>query len=422
MRVRGRADPEQLLADYYRIRGESEWLTLPLAVEDHVLQTLPETSPPKWHLAHTAWFFETFLLQPFLPHYRPFEPAWAYLFNSYYDSVGQQFPRPQRGLLSRPTVEEVKRYRAHVDTAMEHLLGDADGANAAEIVRRTTLGLHHEQQHQELLLMDIKHNFSVNPLRPSYHAPPPESEETPVLQAWLPFDGGEVWIGHNGDGFCYDNEQPRHRQFLEPFALANRPVTNGEYLHFMTEGGYERPELWLSDGWAARRAGGWGAPLYWERQDGAWWHYTLHGVVPVVAEAPVCHVSFFEADAYARWAGARLPLEGEWEHAAVTAEVVGNLRNSGRLHPQPAEDARPVLQQLFGDVWEWTQSPYVAYPGYRREGGAFGEYNGKFMCNQMVLRGGCCVTPDDHIRATYRNFFYPRDRWPFTGFRLAQWQ
>ena len=418
----GRGGVEQrdvLLAEYFSVRSDSEQLCEPLATEDYVVQATVEVSPPKWHLAHTSWFFETFLLKPFLGDYREMHSQYAYLFNSYYDTVGGQWPRGQRGILSRPTVEEVYHYRHHVDVGMEELILSAGADQWAEIARRLTLGLNHEQQHQELLLTDIKHNFAVNPLRPAYHKGTERPDTASPLMDWLGFPGGEVGIGHEGDGFCFDNELPRHRQWLEPFHLASRPVNAGEYMEFIESGGYRRPELWLSDAWARVGTERWEAPLYWERRRGEWWHMTLAGMEPVDVSEPVCHVSYYEADAYARWAGKRLPTEAEWEVAAGDCEIGGNLRESGHLQPTAATDGGQALQQMFGDVWEWTLSPHMPYPGYRRAEGAFGEYNGKFMCSQMILRGGSCVTPRSHIRPTYRNFFYPWERWQFCGIRLA---
>lgn len=408
-----------LAARYRVLRAATLRLCAPLAVEDYVVQACAEVSPPKWHLAHTAWFFETFLLGPLLPGYRPFHPDWAYLFNSYYDSVGPRHPRPERGRLSRPTVAEVRRYRDHVDSAMARLFETAQEGQWPEVARRAELGLHHEQQHQELLLTDIKYNFGVNPLQPAYADLPAAAADPAPPPAWQPFPGGDHTIGHRGAGFCFDNELPPHPLRLAPFRLATRPVSNGEYLRFIDDGGYHRPELWLADGWAHARQALWQAPLYWWRDGGTWWQFTLGGARPLAPAEPVCHVSFYEADAYARWAGHRLPEEAEWEVAAGTAPPGGNLREGGRLHPRPATPG-PGLRQMAGDVWEWTASPYRPYPGYRRAEGAFGEYNGKFMCNQMVVRGGSCVTPADHLRPSYRNFFYPHDRWQFTGIRLAE--
>jgi ergothioneine biosynthesis protein EgtB len=382
---------------------------------------MPDASPPKWHLAHTTWFFETFVLAPACPDYRPFHPRFAYLFNSYYNALGDRLPRPHRSLLSRPTVEEVFRYRGHVDEHVRRLLHGLRPVTA-ELRSLLTLGLHHEQQHQELLLTDLQHAFGSNPLRPAYRERAPERPAPAVPRRWVDFPGGLRWIGHEGDDFTYDNEMPRHRVFVEPFLLASRLVTCGEYRAFLEDGGYRRPELWLADGWDARRARGWEAPLYWERQGEAWWHLTLNGLHPVEDAAPVCHVSYYEADAYARWSGARLPTEAEWESAAQDCPLEGNFLDSDRLHPAAlsAPPASELPAQMFGDVWQWTGSPYVPYPGYQPPAGALGEYNGKFMANQMVLRGGSCATPLTHFRRSYRNFFPPDARWQFTGIRLAR--
>ena len=416
------SDTGPLLADVYaEVRRQTEQLCAPLAAEDFVLQSMPEASPAKWHLAHTAWFFETFVLGPSLPGYRPFHPAFGYLFNSYYEAVGERLPRPRRGLISRPTVAEIFRYRAHVDGQIEQLLRGADGGQIDRFGPLITLGLHHEQQHQELILTDLLHAFSANPLRPVYRdAEPAESADTPPL-VWVDYLGGECWVGHEGPGFAFDNESPRHRVFVQPFRFASRLVTNGEYRAFADDGGYRRPGLWLSDGWAACREQGWQAPLYWERRGRTWWHFTLAGMRPVADAEPVCHVSYYEADAFARWAGARLPTEAEWETVAADLPVTGNFAEEGLLRtaavsPETAE----TPAQLYGDAWEWTASPYVSYPGYRPAAGALGEYNGKFMCNQMVLRGGSCATRRTHVRPSYRNFFPPDARWQFTGVRLAR--
>jgi ergothioneine biosynthesis protein EgtB len=405
-----------LLDAYAAVRGVTAELCGPLAVEDHVIQSAPECSPAKWHLAHTTWFFENFLLTPLLPGYRTFHPQYGYLFNSYYESVGTFFPRPMRGLLSRPTVEDVFRYRAHVDEHMRSLISRLDTQRDAESVSRVTLGLHHEQQHQELLLTDIKNLLALNPLRPVYREAPDEPPSNAGKSTWLEFPAGIHSAGSDGKGFSFDNETPRHRVFLERFALAARPVSNGEYLEFIEAGGYRDAALWLSDGWRKLNEAGWQAPQYWEQIEGQWWHMTLSGLRRVDRHAPVCHVSYFEADAFARWAGKRLPTEFEWETAAASLPVTGNLLEEGRLHPSAASNPS---HQLFGDVWEWTSSAYSPYPGYKPLAGSLGEYNGKFMVSQLVLRGGSCVTPRSHIRATYRNFFYPADRWQFMGLRLA---
>jgi len=435
---------------YQRVRATSTRYCKPLSTEDFVVQSMPDVSPTKWHLAHTSWFFETFILQKFLKGYRPFCPDYAVLFNSYYNAVGEQFPRPRRGLLSRPTVEEVLRYREYVDRHVLELLESCAGDSSAEMSSLLTLGLHHEQQHQELMLTDIKHVFSCNPLRPVYMERKAESSTAVASLGWTPRAGGLHSIGHDGNGFAYDNETPRHQVFVHPYRLATRLVTNGEYMAFVADDGYARPELWLSDGWAMRQTEEWSAPLYWERRDDRWWYMTLAGMREVDADAPVCHVSYFEADAFARWRGVRLPTEAEWETVAEAVPCEGNFADDEHFHPipafesqfqkrnqgatggSPASDGWPPssdseigsatisrIAQTFGDVWEWTGSPYVAYPGYRPAAGAVGEYNGKFMCQQYVLRGGSCATGRSHIRPTYRNFFPPQARWQFSGIRLA---
>ena len=405
------------LADAYReVRAASEALCAPLSPEDCAVQSMPDASPAKWHLAHTTWFFETLVLEG-LPGYAPFHPAFRVLFNSYYQSVGAQHPRPERGVLSRPSLDEVRAYRRHVDAGMLRAL---DAGAPASALDTTLLGLHHEQQHQELILTDLKHAFSRNPLRPAYRerAGGPAGPAPPLR--WHAFAAGLREIGHAGPGFAFDNERPRHRVFVETFELASRPVTNGEYLAFVRDGGYARPELWLSDGFAAVAARGWKGPLYWEERDGEQWTFTLGGMAPLRGDEPVCHVSHYEADAYARWAGARLPTEAEWEVAAEGAAVDGGFVETGRLHParSPAAGDRPAA--LFGDVWEWTSSAYGPYPGFRPLAGSLGEYNGKFMSNQLVLRGGSCATPRRHIRRSYRNFFPADARWQFSGIRLAR--
>lgn len=414
--------------DYQRVRADTEALCASLVVEDYGVQTMPDVSPAKWHIAHTSWFFETFLLLPHLRDYRVFHPAFDYLFNSYYVTHGTPYPRPQRGLLSRPTVAEVYDYRHAVDAAMLSLIDNAPETLWSTLQPLITLGLNHEQQHQELLLTDLKHIFAHNPLRPAYRndLPKPASARGDVAVKYIGFAGGVQQIGYEGDGFAYDNELPRHRVWLEDFALASRPVSNRDYIAFIDDGGYREPRWWLSEGWSTVQAEGWQAPLYWEQRDGEWWHMTLGGMYPVDLDAPVCHVSHYEADAYASWAGKRLPSEAEWEHVAQlklvaddTLLVQSNLRDAGHLQPVASRSDDDV-NQLFGDVWEWTASPYTAYPGFRIADGPVGEYNGKFMSGQIVLRGGSCVTPVDHIRSTYRNFFYPKDRWQFSGIRLAE--
>lgn len=418
--VAHRSRSASLLPRYEQVRRQSERLCKPLVTEDYVVQSMPDVSPTKWHLAHTSWFFETFILTPYAPKYRVYDPAFAYLFNSYYVTVGDRHCRQNRGQLSRPTVEEVYRYRAQVDQAMRDLLESADDRTITQLSPLVEIGLHHEQQHQELMLTDIKHVFWVNPLRPAYQ--PTQSQATIDVPAmtWIRLDAGNRLIGHHGDGFAFDNESPRHTVHVGAFELASRLVTNAEYLRFMDDGGYDRPELWLSMGWAQRQQEQWEAPLYWIKPDGAWMNHTMSGLRAVAPDEPVCHLSYFEADAFARWAGARLPTEAEWEVAACEIPQVGepNLVEQAIYHPR----TKPVagLQQMLGDVWEWTGSAYLAYPGYRAPDGALGEYNGKFMCNQFVLRGGSCATPQSHIRKTYRNFFPPDARWQFMGFRLAR--
>lgn len=409
------------LADqYYAVRRASESLCAGLAPEDCVVQSMPDVSPTKWHLAHTSWFFETFVLQNFLRDYQPHHPAYAFLFNSYYVHAGERHCRAQRGYISRPTLTEVMQYRVHVDAAMARLLEQPAAREFPALQAVVELGINHEQQHQELILTDIKHVFSVNPLRPALQpivGVPKTASESPLR--WLSFPETVDWIGWAGDGFAYDNEGPRHKQVIHAFALASRLVTNREYLEFMADRGYQRPELWLSDGWAAASTKQWTEPFYWERHADEWMAYTLSGMRPIDPAEPICHLSFYEADAFARWAGARLPTEAEWEIAARTVPIHGNFAESKRFHPTVAADGN-ALQQMFGDVWEWTRSPYSPYPGYAPMAGALGEYNGKFMCNQFVLRGGSCATPQNHIRATYRNFFPPEATWQFSGLRMAR--
>jgi ergothioneine biosynthesis protein EgtB len=412
-------DHDALFERYRAVRARSEALCEPLEIEDYVVQSAVVASPPKWHLAHVSWFFETFLLKPFLPGYRPFRDGFDVLFNSYYQQVGRVWPRAERGLLARPTVAEVRSYRAHVDAAMVTLLERSGGDHSAAIAARTTLGCHHEQQHQELLLTDIKLNFSINPLDPVYAKPPPRPAGDAPAQGWWAREAGLGEIGHAGDAFAFDNERPRHRLWADGYRLARHPVTNAAYRAFLEDGGYRRPELWLADGWYTVNNEGWKAPLHWRRDGDGWLEFTLGGVQPLDDHAPVTHVSYYEADAYARWAGARLPTEAEWELAATGRPLAGNFVEEGQLQPV-AGDTGAELAKLGGDVWEWTASAYAPYPGYVLPAGAIGEYNGKFMCNQQVLRGGSCATPFDHLRTTYRNFFYPHERWQFTGIRLAQ--
>jgi ergothioneine biosynthesis protein EgtB len=405
------------LAEHYRAtRAATEALCQTLSPEDAALQSMEDASPAKWHLAHTSWFFETFVLEPQVSDYAPLNDQYAFLFNSYYNAVGDQYPRPQRGLISRPTLDEVHDYRSWVDGHLLSELGNLP-ERARDVVE---LGIHHEQQHQELILTDIKHLFSHNPLQPCYSdlATRKRSELKPLTWHFFPAD--TRWVGHDAGGFAFDNEGPRHRAFVEGFEIGSRLITNGEFQAFMADRGYERPELWLSDGWATVQAERWQAPLYWEQKDGGWSSLTLGGVRALRDEDPVCHVSFYEADAYARWACARLPTEEEWEVAAAGVPVQGNFVETGELHPTPAGPPGELPSQLFGDTWEWTESPYRPYPGYKPGPGALGEYNGKFMCNQIVLRGGSCITPSSHMRATYRNFFFPHHRWQFSGIRLAR--
>jgi ergothioneine biosynthesis protein EgtB len=404
---------------YTAVRRATRSLCAPLSAEDCQIQSMPDASPAKWHLAHTTWFFETFVLERWQESFRPFRPEYRVLFNSYYQTVGEQYSRPQRGLLSRPSLDEVFEYREHVDGAVARLL--AVRGDDPEMTRIVELGLHHEQQHQELILTDIKHALSQHPSRPPYAAIPAATPTTAPPLTWHAFAGGICWVGHEGGEFAFDNEGPRHREIVEPFELSSRLITNEEFIAFIDDGGYQRPEVWLSDGWAAVQAQNWSAPLYWERGERGWTQFTLGGARPAQAGEPVCHLSYYEADAYARWAGARLPTEFEWEVAAQSCAASGNFVESGALRPLPSSFDAGVAQ-LFGDVWEWTSSAYAPYPGFQPAAGALGEYNGKFMCNQMVLRGGSCATPQSHIRVTYRNFFPPQARWQFSGIRLARWR
>ena len=403
--------PLPLLRRYVDVRARSEALVAPLSAEDCALQSMPDASPAKWHLAHTTWFFETFVVAPRAAGYRPFDPSFRVLFNSYYHAVGDQHPRPERGMLSRPSLADVLAYRAHVDDAMRACCerGCGDHALAALI----ELGLAHEEQHQELILTDILHLLSRNPLRPAYDPARRTAPHHATELRWIRYRAGLANIGHGGDGFAFDNETPRHRAWVEPFALASRPVTNAEYCAFIDDGGYRRPELWLSLGWDSVAARGWDAPLYWTREGDRWQAFTLHGVVDLDPHAPLAHVSFFEADAYARWAGARLPTEFEWE-------AVASRGGEGRVRERFAASGDAGSTLPHGEVWEWTSSSYAPYPGFRPAPGAVGEYNGKFMCNQYVLRGGSAVTPPGHARVTYRNFFPPDARWQWTGVRLAR--
>ena len=418
---------ERLRDRFHQIRKFTNALCADLKPEDCVVQSMPDVSPTKWHLAHTTWFFETFILKKFVPGYRAEIPEYAYLFNSYYNAAGDMHRRDLRGLISRPTVSQAQRYRASIDSHIDDLLSNADEKLLDEIDPILVLGIHHEQQHQELLITDIKHVFAQNPLYPVFResktggrsSATPDSQSLPLR--FIDFEETVTEIGHAGDGFAYDNEGPRHRALVPPFSLAPRPVTNGEYIAFIEDSGYGRPEFWLSLGWMTVNEQRWDAPLYWTKRDGAWWNFTLSGLRPVDQSEPVTHVSYFEADAYANWAGARLPTEFEWERAALSYPIEGNFVETELFHPVPSPvEKSGQLVQMFGDVWEWTRSAYSPYPGFRAAPGALGEYNGKFMCNQYVLRGGSCATSRTHIRRTYRNFFQPEKRWQFTGIRLAR--
>jgi ergothioneine biosynthesis protein EgtB len=414
-----------LAARFTAIRALTRDLSAPLSDADATIQPHPDASPAKWHLAHTTWFFETFVLRDHVRGYRARDERWAYLFNSYYEGEGDRHPRARRGMLSRPSLDEILSYRTRVEEALLTALPRL-GPAAADLV---DLGLQHEQQHQELLLMDMLAAMAENPLAPALWAPPNFSSEGPELSepsaelSWIGHPGGIVEIGHAGEGFAFDCEAPRHRHYLRPFALADRPVTNGEWQAFMADGGYVKPLLWLADGWAWVKAQGIGAPLYWRRVESDWMRFGLDGLRPIDPDAPVCHISFYEADAFARWAGARLPTEAEWEAAAAGADPLKGhqLDAAGPVQPRPAQNAgHRELHELHGNVWEWTASAFLPYPGFRPAEGTVGEYNGKFMSGQMVLRGGSCATPRGHLRPSYRNFFYPHQRWMFAGLRLAR--
>jgi ergothioneine biosynthesis protein EgtB len=409
-------DPCSLRERLFATRRFSLELTRGLSPEDMTVQAMDDASPTKWHLAHTSWFFEALILTKYLADYTVFDEAFNYCFNSYYESLGARQPRPKRGLLTRPSLETVLAYRAHVDDGLKALFstGIAFEPDAAQAI---ATGINHEQQHQELMLTDILALFAANPLRPAYRAPRPcRNLSGPLPLRWIAYEGGVYEAGHGGEDFCFDNETPRHRQFIHPFRLADRLVTNGEWQNFIADGGYQTCALWLSDGWAAVNREGWQAPLYWEERDGTWFTTTLEGLRPVERAAPVAHVSYYEADAFARWAGHRLPTEFEWE---IAADAAGQENRNGGLFALKARRGNAGPSQLFGHVWQWTCSAYLPYPGYRAPLGALGEYNGKFMSGQQVLRGSSCVTPNGHARKTYRNFFYPHQRWQFTGLRLA---
>jgi ergothioneine biosynthesis protein EgtB len=424
---------DSLLARFHEVRNFTARLAGNLAPEDCVVQSMPDVSPTKWHLAHTTWFFETFILKKWMPGYRDAVPEYAYLFNSYYNAAGAMHRRDLRGLISRPTVEEAKKYRVSVDSDIDDLISNADEDLFRKIEPILTLGIHHEQQHQELLITDIKHVFAQNPLYPVFRQGTAETGKSdppsPGFGAasiaplkFVEFDEATVEVGHDGDGFSYDNEGPRHRALVLPFSLADRLITNREYLEFISDNAYSRPEFWLSLGWTTVNEQNWRAPLYWIERDGQWWNFTLSGLRKIDPNEPVTHLSYFEADAYANWAGARLPTEFEWERAVAKIDIAGNFVETERFHPVTLQKSPRdgELAQMFGDVWEWTRSSYSPYPGYHAGPGALGEYNGKFMCNQYVLRGGSCATSRTHIRKTYRNFFQPDKRWQFTGIRLAR--
>ena len=414
-------DRKELTARYTEVRARTMALVAPLGAEDMQVQSMPDASPTKWHLAHTTWFFETFVLAEFDPTHRPLRKEHGVLFNSYYEAVGPQHPRSSRGNLSRPTFAEVREYRTWVDRQVLDLLARTTGPSWSALASVVVLGTHHEEQHQELILTDILHAFASNPLRPAYRARPASSSAPAAASGeghhWIAHQGGLVEVGHDRAEFSFDNEQPRHRVFLEPFELGSRLVTNEEFGNLLDEKGYHRSELWLSDGYATVKRETWSAPLYWEKRDGAWWQMSLRGMRPLEPRAPVAHVSYYEAEAYAHWARARLPTEVEWEVVAAGRKAEGNLLDQGNLEPLPSSAG---AAQFFGDTWEWTQSPYAPYPRFHAAAGALGEYNGKFMVNQMVLRGGSCLTPVAHIRSSYRNFFPPSARWQMSGIRLAR--
>lgn len=413
------SDRQLLIEKYQAVRNFFNTLCEPLVTEDYVIQSMPDVSPTRWHLAHTSWFFEAFVLQNAVKNYKSLHPQYSFLFNSYYVQVGERFTRADRGLLSRPTVKEVYEYRLYVDKNVSDFISSCTVDQFKQFGPVIEIGINHEQQHQELMLTDIKHVFSRNPLHPVY-----SNQYLPIVDhvpemSFKKFDKGLYEIGHPGNDFGYDNEFPRHKIYLEPFALANRLVTNRDYMDFIDDGGYKKTELWLSDGFSKAEKNDWQAPLYWEKKDGEWWNFKLTGFHKVDLNEPVCHISYYEADAFARWAGYRLPVESEWEIAAEKLPIAGNFVEDRNFHPTAVSEDGP-LKQMFGDVWEWTMSPYVPYPGYKTLPGALGEYNGKFMSNQMVLRGGSCATSFSHIRKYYRNFFYPDSRWQFMGLRLAK--
>ena len=411
---------ENLLNRFKAVRNFSLEICKPLITEDYVIQSMPDVSPTKWHLSHTGWFFETFILKEAERNYKSLHTQYAYLFNSYYIQAGERFERPKRGLLSRPSVKEVYQYREYVDKNIIEFLANSNEKTFQKLAPVVEIGLHHEQQHQELMLTDLKHVFSINPLHPVYiNIEDRKTENLPSIK-WISFDEGVYKIGYAGNDFSYDNETPQHKEYVEPFSLASRLITNGEYIKFIEDGGYNKPELWLSDGAAAVVSEKWDAPLYWKKVDGEWSNFKLTGFKKTNYDEPVCHVSYYEADAFARWAGARLPTEAEWEIAASNLNIIGNFVENKNFHPVPVTEENNDLKQMYGNVWEWTRSSYSPYPGYKTLPGALGEYNGKFMSNQMILRGGSCATSKTHIRKTYRNFFPPNARWQFMGIRLAK--
>ncbi len=415
-----RYSKETLLKAYQKVRTFTHHLVDPLEVEDYVIQPMENASPAKWHLAHTSWFFETFVLAKYQKAFESLHPQYAYFFNSYYLQTGVPFSRAKRGMLSRPTVSEVFEYRAYVDEQVESFIEHCREEVWEEASQVMAIGIHHEQQHQELILTDLKYLLAQNPLLPVYRNTELPKSQHPGELGWISFEEGIVEIGNNGDEFTYDNELPLHRTFVQDFELGNRLITNNEYLEFIEDGGYGRSELWLDEGWSKVQSEGWEAPLYWFKRDGEWTQFTLSGPRPVEGHEPVTHVSYFEADAFARWKGCRLPTEQEWEHACGDLAIEGNFVDDDQMHPVPLQVKKPGLNQMFGDVWEWTQSSYSPYPGYNPLPGALGEYNGKFMVNQYVLRGGSCATSRSHIRKTYRNFFHTDARWQFSGIRLAK--
>lgn len=412
---------KRFIAEKFKeVRGFTEYLVEPLETEDLVIQAMENTSPTKWHLAHTSWFFETFVFKKYSSSFKSLHPQYAYLFNSYYLQTGVPFKRSSRGLLSRPTVKEVFAYRTYVNEQMNNFINNCDAKTWEDAAKVIEIGMNHEQQHQELILTDIKYLLAQNPLLPVYREKPTIKKTSVKPINWIAFKEGVIEIGNEGNEFTYDNEHPKHKTFVQNFKLANRLITNGEYLEFINDDGYKRSELWLDEGWAKVNSEEWEAPLYWFIRDGNWMNYTFSGVREIDLNEPVTHISYFEADAFARWKGARLPTEQEWEHACGNRPIEGNFVDNKEFHPVPLSKSEEHLAQMFGDVWEWTSSSYNAYPGYEPLPGALGEYNGKFMANQYVLRGGSCATSKSHIRKTYRNFFHTNARWQFTGIRLAK--